>query len=212
MPDNPSFLSITTVSIPRFSLPHHLYSLGDNGCHCPRPLFPAFYQHRQDNGAQGRDGQDVDKRIPPIEKVTIYSRTMPEDRSSIMADFENPLSPDYDDDPVRWAQLAFPPNKRSWRVEAEEDCSDWFKAEVSNVVLTAWTDYLAILQASQAKAFLDSSSSETVDVSYTLIHLKRKVPVVIGEWKKNLMQPLEWMGSRLSNAHSKSSPRSCEGK
>ena len=76
---------------------------------------------------------------------------------------------------------SFPPNKRSWRLETEEDCSDWFKAEVSNVVLAAWTDYPAILQASQAKAFSDSSSSETVDVSYTFTLLNRKVPVIIGE-------------------------------
>lgn len=62
---------------------------------------------------------------------------MPEDRSSIVADFESPLLPDYSDDPVRWAQPAFPPNKRSWRFETEEDCGDWFKAEVSNVILAA---------------------------------------------------------------------------
>jgi len=143
------------------------------------------------------------RQYPPIERVTIHSCAVPEDRSSIVADFESPLLPAYDDDPVRWAQPAFPPNKRSWRLETEEDCSDWFKAEVSNVVLASWTDYPAILQVSHAKAFSDSSSSETIDVSYTFTHLNHKVPVVIGEWKRNLIRPQEWMESRLSNVQQK---------
>ncbi|KAK3371788.1 hypothetical protein B0T24DRAFT_650609 [Lasiosphaeria ovina] len=97
---------------------------------------------------------------------------------AIIADFEGPLLLDYDDDAVRWAHPAFPPNKRQWRLETEEGCSDWFKAEVSNVVLAAWTDYPALLQVSHAEAFSDISSSETVDLSYTFTHLNRKVPVV----------------------------------
>ncbi|KAK0707223.1 hypothetical protein B0T21DRAFT_387679 [Apiosordaria backusii] len=110
---------------------------------------------------------------PTIERVALHSRAVPSDSSSIVADFESPLLPRIYDDP--------------------EDCSDWFKAEVSNVVLAAWTDYPAILQVSHAKPFLDSSSSETVDVSYTFTYLNRKVPVVIGEWKRNIIRPEEWM-------------------
>lgn len=47
---------------------------------------------------------------------------------------------------------AFPPNKRSWGVETEKDCADWFNAEVTNVILAEWTDYPAVLQVSHAKA------------------------------------------------------------
>ncbi|GAB1320336.1 hypothetical protein MFIFM68171_10546 [Madurella fahalii] len=122
---------------------------------------------------------------------------------AIIADFETPLLPDYDDDPVRWVQPAFPPNKRSWRLETEEDCTDWFKVEVSNIVLAAWTDYPAIFQVSQVKAFSDSSRSESVDVFYTFTYLNCKVPIVIGEWKRNLIRPREWMESTLSNAQQK---------
>jgi hypothetical protein len=156
--------------------------------------------HVKTTGYKTGTGKAWTKQYPPIERVTMHSRAVPEDRSSIIADLESPFLPDYDDDPVRWAQPAFPPNRRSWRLETEEDCSDWFKAEVSNVVLAAWTDYPAILQVSHAKAFSDSPSRETVDVSYTFAHRSRKVPVVIGEWKRNLIQPQEWIESRLGNA------------
>jgi hypothetical protein len=133
----------------------------------------------------------------------MHSRALPSDLSSIVADFDTPLLPDYDDDPARWAQPAFPPNKRPWRLETEEDCSDWFKAEVSNIVLAAWTDYPAILQVSHAKAFSDSSGNEMVDVTYTFTHDDRKAPVIVGEWKRNLIQPQQWAGSRLDNSQQK---------
>jgi hypothetical protein len=93
--------------------------------------------------------------------------------------------PDYDDDPYGGHSQPSPLTNACGG-SRQEDCSDWFKAEVSNVVLSAWADYPAILQVSHAKPFSDASSSETVDVSYTVTHLNRKVPAVVGEWKRNL--------------------------
>jgi hypothetical protein len=104
---------------------------------------------------------------------------------------------------LRKAQPAFPPNRRAWRFETEEDCGDWFKAEVSNIVLAAWTDCPGVLQASLAKAFSETSISEIVDVSYTVTHGNVKVPVVIGEWKRYLIRPDEWMSNDLTSGQAK---------
>lgn len=157
----------------------------------------------QTTGYHTRTVKQWTRQYPPIESVTIYFFSVPEDPDTVLTDFESAMLPDYDDDYVRWAQPAFPPNKRLWRLATEEDCSDWFKAEVTNIVLAAWTDYPVILQVSHAKPFSASSSSETVDVSYTFKHLNRKVPVVIGEWKRNLIRSQEWMENRLSSGQQK---------
>lgn len=63
------------------------------------------------------------RQYPPITDFMIHSRTLPGDPGSMGVSFDA-LSPEYDDDALRKAQPAFPPNKCSWRLETEEDCGD----------------------------------------------------------------------------------------
>lgn len=104
-------------------------------------------------------------------------------------------------------------NERSWRLEMEEDCTTWDNTEVSNVVLPAWTNYPAVLQASHAKPSSDAPMSETVDTTYTTVHTrlemdkgkhkKTKVPLVIGEMKRGLINREQWQMGTLSSGQRK---------
>lgn len=93
------------------------------------------------------------------------------------------------DDDIQKSTLAYPSNVRRWRPATEADCGLWFHTEVSNIILPAWFDYPAVLQKTEAKPPSPVLQiPETVDIVYDLSHPNSgKYPLVIGEWKRNLI-------------------------
>ena len=111
------------------------------------------------------------------------------------ADFEPAFLPLYADDHLRLRERCLAPNYRQWRFEVEADCESWFHAEVSNVVLSAWASYPAILQSSHNKPPREERIGENVDILYSFKKEGVKYPLAIGEVKRNLINPSNWQSS-----------------
>lgn len=108
------------------------------------------------------------------------------------AQFDGPLEPLLADDELRWTMPAYPPNTRDWRLVSETDASNWFHHEISNVVLAAFSEYPALVQVSEATALSDKNIPETVDVMYTVGKPGHKLPVLIVEMKRCLLDIEYW--------------------
>ncbi|KAL8296459.1 hypothetical protein RB597_005850 [Gaeumannomyces tritici] len=130
--------------------------------------------------------------------VHTYSNVNEHGRITI-ADWDTAMLPPFADDKLRMDALGERPNRRLHRLYAEPDMALWSHTEVSNVVLAAWNKYPAALQTSEAKAGIDASAAETVDVTYGLPAGGRQ-PLVIGEFKRNLIDPEEWMAGSLTSS------------
>ncbi|KAK1762179.1 hypothetical protein QBC33DRAFT_601981 [Phialemonium atrogriseum] len=118
----------------------------------------------------------------------------------MMEQFTLPFLPMLADDDIRKSTLAYPSNVRRWRPATEADCGLWFHTEVSNIILPARFDYPAVLQKIEAKPpSLVVQIPETVDIVYDLSHPNSgKYPLVIGEWKRNLIDPERVAGKGAS--------------
>lgn len=115
------------------------------------------------------------------------------------ANFEEALLPLYDDDSLRMSELTVASNSRGWRLEVEADCENWFNSEISNIVLAAWTRYPSVLQTSHNKPLSDENINENVDSTYSTKVGNRRVPLVIGEMKRNLITPQDWQTGDISS-------------
>ncbi|KAL1861753.1 hypothetical protein VTK73DRAFT_6929 [Phialemonium thermophilum] len=114
------------------------------------------------------------------------------------ANFDNGFIPLYDDDFVRMNEPAVAPNARDWRLEVEADCENWLNSEISNVVLAAWTKYPNVLQTSHTRPLTEENISENVDSTYSVTIGDQRVPLAIGEMKRNLISAKEWQGGDIS--------------
>ncbi|KAK4143562.1 uncharacterized protein C8A04DRAFT_12250 [Dichotomopilus funicola] len=128
----------------------------------------------------------------------------------VVADFDESFLPEQPDDISRRNQLVFPPNIRSWRLEQEEDYVTWFHAEVSNIV-AGFSSSPPVLQQSQPKPYTEEKHDESIDIVYTIKHNKERLPLAIGELKRNLIDPIQWLDKRLRSATQKSLARELRG-
>lgn len=129
----------------------------------------------------------------PITRVTSRSQ-------SGQAAFESAFLELDSDDDFRFREPAYPPNYRNWPLETEEDVAAWFNAEISNIVLPAWGRTPDLLQQSRAKPLAEKTINITADVVYYFKRLgATRVPVAIGEFKRNLIDP-SWETGRPSDS------------
>lgn len=128
-----------------------------------------------------------------------------------MADFEPAFLPMYDDDSIRFQEPCVAPNFRQWRLEVEADCEAWFHAEVSNVILSAWAHYPLILQSSHNKPLSEVNMAENVDVMYSMKYGNEKIPLAIGEFKRNLIRPVQWQSGETPSSSQKKLSKELRG-
>ena len=104
------------------------------------------------------------KQYPAIEDVQAH--TFEQEDGSVGANWD-PLGEEHADDAARKELQAYPPNRRSWFLNTEQDMVVWFHTEVSNVVLAGWAAQPDVLQTSQGTP-LHGNSAETADILYTV--------------------------------------------
>lgn len=129
------------------------------------------------------------------------------------APFDPWFLPEFEDDIERGKQWSYPPNKRHWRLESEQDIREWFHTEVVNPVLSGWTSRPIVLQQSEVSP-LERRSTEKVDDFYTInigTTTTAKYPFLIGEFKKNLMDRDQWQSGRLTTVDQKQLSRELRG-
>ncbi|KAL2160783.1 hypothetical protein VTH06DRAFT_980 [Thermothelomyces fergusii] len=132
----------------------------------------------------------------PIQNLIVHS-TVSDDGMTYAA-FEPALQPLDEDDVLRLASPAVPPNKRSWRLETEADCELMFHTEISNIVMAAWTQYCQVTQSSHIKP-PTGNVAEEVDATYSIrLNRSRKV-IAIGEMKRNIIAESAWASGNVLN-------------
>jgi len=125
--------------------------------------------------------------------------------------FEPYMEPMYEDDPHRGREYATAPNYRKWRFEYEADIENWFHTEVSNVVLSAWARYPSILQTSHNKPLSAEPISQNVDATYSARINGARVPVIIGEFKRNIIKTTVWQSGNVKGEGQKALSRELRG-
>ena len=135
------------------------------------------------------------KAYPPVTNVITRSRRNAD--GSVWADFDGPFLPEFADDELRRSLPANLPNTRKWRLETEADGENWFHSEVSNVVLAAWSECPSVLQASHIKPLTEETIPEVVDTTYSIKMQRLRLPVLIGEMKRNLIEADEWARGKI---------------
>lgn len=131
-----------------------------------------------------------------ITKLVVHTN-VEHDGETVLANW-GALLPPFADDGLRSGKLAFPVNRRSWRLETEEDCGMWFHTEVSNIVLAAWNDHPTVLQTCQSKPPSNTDKiPEMIDAVYALADRRlQKRPLAVGEWKRNIISE-DWQTGKL---------------
>ncbi|KAK0730292.1 hypothetical protein B0H67DRAFT_630674 [Lasiosphaeris hirsuta] len=74
---------------------------------------------------------------------------------------------------------------------------------MSNVVLAAWAKYPAVTQPCHTKPLSEVSISENVDSTYAMYAGNVRIPLVIGEMKRNLINAEAWQSGELPLAQKK---------
>ncbi|KAL8404049.1 hypothetical protein RB594_009056 [Gaeumannomyces avenae] len=142
--------------------------------------------------------KDWATRYPPITgtRLSVHTRNVlgTDGKEATVAGWEA-MVPRFSDDQLRLNTLVQRPNRRPYRLDTESDMALWFHTEISNVVLAAWNDTPAVLQTSEAKAWTEQPGMEIADVTYSLVGGDRP-PLVIGEFKRNLVRRDQWQEGR----------------
>ncbi|KAM3434261.1 hypothetical protein NHJ13734_006052 [Beauveria thailandica] len=137
------------------------------------------------------------KKYKPIRNVTIHTSGQ---RGEVIADFSAFL-PEEADDQRRTSVLAYPPNQQSWRMDTEADARHWFYHEVSDVVMPAFASYPPVVQVSEAKPFSEENIVQVVDDSFTFKPPGgSQMPLVIGEFKRNIVDYREWQTGKIATS------------
>jgi hypothetical protein len=132
---------------------------------------------------------------PPIQNLSLHSSI---DYDGISrATFDPAFLPLGDDEKKRTSETAYPPNQRYWRLETESDIENWWNTEISSIVLAAWARYPMVVQTSHTNPLGELSISENVDSTYGVYVGGQRVPIAIGEMKRNLINPAQWQSGRL---------------
>ncbi|POR33875.1 Uncharacterized protein TPAR_05929 [Tolypocladium paradoxum] len=149
------------------------------------------------------------KRFEPISRVKVHTSVQD---GIVLADFDSALGREQADDTVRQQLGAYPPNYRHWRLETESDAKNWFHHEISSVVLAAWAQHPNVIQQSEAKAFSDSTIAEVADDAYTIKPASQmRTPLVIGEFKRGLIQPPQWQRGDIDTSRQLTLSRELRG-
>ena len=74
----------------------------------------------------------------------------------------------------------------------EADIEHWFHTEISDVVLAAWARYPPIIQTCHTGPLSTVNIPENVDSTYAIYMSNKKVPLAIGEMKRNLISAERW--------------------
>ncbi|KAK4236866.1 hypothetical protein C8A03DRAFT_45196 [Achaetomium macrosporum] len=141
------------------------------------------------------------REYPPMRRYTGYSTV--DHEGSFHATFDPAFMPLSNDDQKRMSEPANPPNERFWRLEMEADEEHWWHNEISNIVLAAWARYPAVVQTSHTAPLSGVQISENVDSTYAMYIGNQRVPIAVGEMKRNLIQPIEWQTGKLTEAQQK---------
>lgn len=140
------------------------------------------------------------EEYPVITKLNVYSKDGKD--GSFTAKFDGPFLPLLADDYLRMAERAYPPNDRTWRIDTEADVTNWFHHEVSSVVLAAWKTYPTLLQTAESSAPREDYISQRVDLLYSIYVDQMMRSVVVGEMKRSLIKPKEWLRGDLAGSES----------
>lgn len=139
----------------------------------------------------------------PITKVNVYTRY---GRDGVVeAKFDGPLLPPLEDDEIRLAEPAYPPNDRQWRMEMEADIANWFHHEISNIVLPAWKNLPSLLQTSETSALREDQVTQHADVLYSTYVDRMMTCVLVGEMKRNLILPQHWLSGKPCDSKTQAS-------
>ena len=107
------------------------------------------------------------------------------------------------DDQRRMGEPAQTPNDRFWRLETEADIEHWWHTEISDVVLAAWARYPRITQTCHTKPLSDINIPDNVDCTYAMHVDNIRVPLAIGEMKRNPIVPSRWQANSLTEPQQK---------
>ena len=148
------------------------------------------------------------KAFYPITKTRVHCKAI---NGAIHADFDTVMLSQQADDTQRMQVAAYPPNRRIWKFSTETDIANWFHHEVSNIVMAAWADQPKLLQQAEVEPLSETEKvKETVDLMYSMRESGgSRVPVVIGEMKRNSINLDRWMTGNLGT-HGKQGPLSRE--
>jgi hypothetical protein len=141
------------------------------------------------------------REYPPLRNFTVHS-TVDHD-GTIHAAFDPAFLPLCADEERRTSEPAQPPNSRFWRLETEADVEHWWHTEISDVVLAAWARYPAIVQTCHTKPLTEQTIPENVDSTYAMYAGNMRVPIAIGEMKRNLINATHWKSGNLMEAQQK---------
>jgi len=138
------------------------------------------------------------RSYPAIQDAQLMVHTYLQN-SLTTADFDR-LDLQSHDDSLRGSEACTEPNYRKWRIACEAGCENWFHNEISNVVLSAWARYPSVLQTSHAKPLSEEVIAQNVDATYSTRINGRRVPVIIGEFKRNLIDAELWQAGTVGHA------------
>ncbi|KAK4152614.1 hypothetical protein C8A00DRAFT_16102 [Chaetomidium leptoderma] len=134
----------------------------------------------------------------PIRNLVVHTR-VGQDRQTYSS-FDAAFHSWDEDDTLRMACAAAPPNQRAWRLETEADCELWFHTEISNIVLAAWNEYRGVTQSSHIKPPRTDRIPEEVDSTYTVKVRNERTVLAIGEMKRNLVENVRWQQGSLGGS------------
>ncbi|GAB1320242.1 hypothetical protein MFIFM68171_10452 [Madurella fahalii] len=152
----------------------------------------------QDTGYYTDSRKKWQDRYPTITNLLVQTCVLVSGCVTAKFDSFQPLQ--YDDE-LRLSELAYPPNRRSWRLASDADAGNWFHHEISNIVISAWAKYPNLLQIAEAPALAEVRVDETVDVLYSVTQENNtmRLPVAAGEWKRNTINAREWQMGTLKS-------------
>lgn len=113
--------------------------------------------------------------------------------------FDEVFHSEDNDDLVRLGRPCFPLNDRSWILDTEADGRAFFNAEVVSPVLAAFTNAPLITQSEESSPV----SSALIDTRFRIEWNNNTYDAAIGEYKRNIIVPDEWIDGHLHDANQK---------
>lgn len=135
------------------------------------------------------------QKYAPIRNFKLQT-TVQED-GTVSGIFDGAFLGTCDDDTLRMKEPAYPPNAKFWRLAYEADGKNYFQAEISNIVLAAFSRHPLVIQAAEEKPLTDKSVTEAVDVTYSVKKDTTRMHIAIGEMKRCLVAPRDWETGHL---------------
>ncbi|KAK3187218.1 hypothetical protein K4F52_004122 [Lecanicillium sp. MT-2017a] len=135
------------------------------------------------------------QKYAPIKNLKI--QTTVQENGAVEGIFDRAFLGTCHDDALRMKEPAYPPNYKFWRLAYEADGNNYFQAEISNVVLAAFSRHPLVIQAAEEKPLTDKSVTEAVDVTYSVKKDTTRMHITIGEMKRCLIASRDWETGHL---------------